>query len=469
MIEELAGWHGLVDRRSGVLTRVEVLPREPEWPRHLVVAVSEIADTWRFAPWASDRVSTGTAFGSAEAAVGAAVGEAVERYCGNFVPSDLRRASYEELSAAGLDAVDPQALALYADWQLSSPGCPFVAFERDLPVLWALGERMDTGAAAYVPASLVWVNYFLPPRAAEPRTNFTMFAGIAAGRSRAEAEASALEELIERDATMVWWHSGSPAVGIELDEELESLLAAERDDEIQYRLVQIRNVFGLPVIGALIEDAEHEVLGLGVAARCNPAEAAQKAIAEAVTLRTYALGLLDPEGVIWQSAAEGVIEGASFKPHRADRRYADSYRDDFKDVTDLGCQSQIYLDPRMRPHLERIVAPEQQTTLGSIPSIELAGKDEGDRAAGDEARRSTYLELLAQQGIEAFSVDLTTPDVRAAGLHVVRVVTPGLYGNAPAGFQYYGGRRLYEEPLACGWLDRELDAEDVVIAPVPHT
>jgi len=453
-------WRDLVDQRCGVLTRLELVPPEPEWPRHLVVAVSEVADTWRIAPWASDRVSTGTAFGSTSAALGAAIGEAIERYCGNFVPEDLRRATYEELVIAGAEAIDPGRLALYADWQLASPGCPFVAFARDLPVLWALGERMDTGTAAYVPASLVWVNYFLPPREAEPRTNFTMFAGIAAGRTRAEAEASALEELIERDATMIWWHSGAPAVGIRTDPELDALVAAERGGSIRYRLLQIRSVFGVPVVGALIEDDEHEVLGLGVAARCHPREAVQKALAEAVTLRTYALGLLDPEGVIWQSVAEGVIEGASFKPYRPDRRYADSYRDDFKDVTDLGCQSQIYLDPRMRQHLPRVRAPEEWTTLEEIPGI---------AASGAEERRAAYLSLLARQQIEAFSVDLTTPDIRAAGLHVVRVVAPGLYGNAPAAFQYYGGRRLYEEPFACGWVDRPLRPEDVVIAPVPHT
>ena len=460
MKEHLTDWRSLVDSRSGVLTRIEVIPRDPAWPSHLVVAVSEIADTWRFAPWASDRVSTGTAFGSTEAAVGAAVGEAIERYCGNFVPSELRRATYEELAADGVEAVDPQTLALYADWQLVSPGCPFVPFGRDLPVLWALGERMDGGSLAYVPASLIWVNYFLPPRDAEPRTNFAMFAGIAAGRSRAEAEASALEELIERDATMIWWHSGSPAVGIQPDAEIEDLLAGGRDEVIHYRLVQIRNVFEVPVIGALIEDKERQVLGFGVAARCDPGEAMRKAVAEAVTLRTYSLGLLDPQGVIWQSAAEGVIEGTSFKPHRADRLYADSYRDDFKDVTDLGCQSQIYLDPRMRPHLQRILAPEQWTKLTAIPGIP---------AEDDDARRLVYLELLARRGISAFSVDLTTPDVRAAGLHVVRVVAPGLYGNAPAAFQYYGGRRLYEEPLDCGWIGRRLRPTDVVIAPVPHT
>ena len=460
MTKHLTDWRSLIDSRSGVLTRLEVIPRDPAWPSHLVVAVSEIADTWRFAPWASDRVSTGTAFGSTEAAVGAAVGEAVERYCGNFVPSELRRATYAELAAYGIETVDPQTLVLYADWQLASSGCPFVPFGRDLPVLWALGERMDDGGPAYVPASLIWVNYFLPPRDAEPRTNFAMFSGIAAGRSRAEAEASALEELIERDATMIWWHSGSPAMGIQLDAELEDLLAGGRDEVIKYRLVQIRNVFEVPVIGALIEDKEHQVLGLGVAARCDPVEAMRKAVAEAVTLRTYSLGLLDPQGVIWQSAAEGVIEGASFKPHRADRLYADSYRDDFKDVTDLGCQSQIYLDPRMRPHLQRILEPKQCTKLTAISGIP---------AEDDDARRLAYLALLARRGINAFSVDLTTPDVRAAGLHVVRVVAPGLYGNAPAAFQYYGGHRLYEEPLACGWIDRRLGPTDIVIAPVPHT
>jgi ribosomal protein S12 methylthiotransferase accessory factor len=54
-----------------------------------------------------------------------------------------------------------------------------------------------------------------------------------------------------------------------------------------------------------------------------------------------------------------------------------------------------------------------------------------------------FSELSAVGGLEGYrvvSVDVTTPDVLAAGLRVVRVVVPGLYSNAAAGLPFLGGR-----------------------------
>ncbi|HBL29018.1 MAG TPA: bacteriocin biosynthesis protein SagD, partial [Acidobacteria bacterium] len=73
------------------------------------------------------------------------------------------------------------------------------------------------------------------------------------------------------------------------------------------------------------------------------------------------------------------------------------------------------------------------------------------------------------RGFRAISVDVTTPDVQAAGLCVVRVIVPGLYPNAPAAFPFLGGRRLYEEPAALGWLPAPLTEADLVRVPLPHT
>jgi ribosomal protein S12 methylthiotransferase accessory factor len=76
---------------------------------------------------------------------------------------------------------------------------------------------------------------------------------------------------------------------------------------------------------------------------------------------------------------------------------------------------------------------------------------------------------LARHGFRALSVDVTTPDVRAAGLSVVRVIVPGLYPNAPAAFPCLGGRRLFEEPARLGWLPGILREEDLDLTPLPHT
>ncbi|WUB15070.1 YcaO-like family protein [Streptomyces platensis] len=88
---------------------------------------------------------------------------------------------------------------------------------------------------------------------------------------------------------------------------------------------------------------------------------------------------------------------------------------------------------------------------------------------GPTAPLDDYVRLLTTQGLRAVTVDLTPPQVRAAGLHVARVMVPGLTCNAPAAFPFLGGRRLYREPLARGWLPRPPRQGDLVLDPLPFS
>ncbi|WP_422771389.1 YcaO-like family protein [Plantactinospora sp. WMMC1484] len=459
----------LIDTRTGVVRGTVRLPAEQWWPSGLDIVVADVADMMRHLPWPADRVATGTAFADPEHAHRAAVGEAVERYCGNFVPAGLRRASHRQLLAAGEHAVDPTTLALHSPAQYAQPDFPFQPFTGDLEVLWTTGYRLSDGIPTAVPASLVYVNWLLPPRADEPRTNFSMLSGLAAGPTRAAAETAALEEVIERDATVVWWANRIPARPVDVAHPaLARLLvpdpergsgwarAAGTSADIRYRVVAIPTVFDVSVLGVLIDDPELQITALGVAARPEPAAAVAKALAEAVTLRRYALGLLDPDGEIWQAAGAGLIDGTIFHPWRADRSYTRSYRPDWSDVLDLGCHGQLWLDPAMRAHLDPITGGEEVVRLDDLPHL-----------AGDI--RAGYLRRLAGQDIEAVAVDVTTPDAEAAGVAVVRVVAPGTYGNPPAAFPFLGGSRLYTDPVRLGLRTAPLAEADVNRVPLPHT
>jgi ribosomal protein S12 methylthiotransferase accessory factor len=454
----------LIDDRTGVIRRVDRLAPEPWWPAGLAVCTAEVSSPYRLLPWPADRVSTGTAFGDPGRARMSAIGEAVERYCGNFVPAGLRRSSFAGLRAA---AVDPAELALYAGAQHADPRFPFVRFTRDLPVLWTEGVNLSDGASTWLPASLVYVNYLAPPREDEPPTNYAMLAGIAAGGDQRAARTAALEELIERDATVIWWANRLPARPVALDGHLGGLAhllepAPElgpgwgrgrgADGDCRYLVVAVPTVFDVAVLGVLIDDPATGIVALGVAARPDPADAVAKALAEAVTLRRYALGLLDPDGEIWAAADAGVIDRRVFKPYRVDRDYASAYRADFADVIDLGCHSQLWLDPRMRPHLAPIVDGRDVTTLAALPRVE------GDPYDG-------YLKRITGAGLAAYAADLTTPDVAAAGLSVARVIVPGAYSNAPAAFPFLGGDRLYQDPARLGF--RAAGSPNPV--PLPHT
>ena len=438
--------NALLDARTGLITRLERQRRRPGLPRMWVGYGASVARTDVFAPWLADRFGFGASAGDDERARRAAVGEAVERYCGNAVPSGLRIASYRELIADGLHALDPDTLALYSPAQYATPGFPFVPFTRDLPVAWTTGRDLHDGREAMIPASLAWLDYFHGPRAAEPPTHSLIYSGIAAGENRAHAERFALEELLERDATTIWWSTGAPASAIGDADTVTSRLggpAAGEGPGPDVRLLHIPSEFGVPVAAAFLEDRERGVVAFGSACRATPEAAAEKALVEAYGLYSLTRQLAEPGSEVWQAVDAGTLEAHVFRPYRADRSYRDAFRPDYRDLTDLPAIAQLYLDPRMQgAPLDRLRGPDRTAlAFADVPAVR------------EEDPRHVYLERLAATGLRAYSVDLTTPDVASAGLSVVRVVVPGLIGNAPPAFPYLGGSRLrpvdalYPHPL----------------------
>ena len=449
----------LCDPRYGIVKVLVTQPTSDDLPQALIGVLAHVTDSARLGTWQGDRIAFGSAFEDFDRARAAAIGEAMERYCGNYIPRGLERASHADLVRQGRDAIDPTSLILYAEQQYATPGFPFIPFTRDLPVLWVEGQDMYTGATVMVPASQVYINYHIGALEHEPQTHFVMYSGIAAGRGRGDAERAALEELIERDATMIWWLSGSPCQGIDLNAlpELSRLLESPKGiADVDYHVIRIPSLFAAPVIGALCHDRRNQTVSLGVACRADPLAAARKALIEAAQLRGFALGLLDPEGSVWTAMARGYLDPGVYMPYRADRCYRQSFAADYHDITDLGSQSQFYLDPSTHHHVERILRPAQSIALADLPRIN------GDSRAG-------ILRQLHSHGFRAISVDVTTPDVALSGMRVVRVIVPGLYPNAPAAFPFLGGRRLYQEPAALGWLPDTVQPEQVVRAPLPHS
>jgi ribosomal protein S12 methylthiotransferase accessory factor len=442
----------LVDRRLGLIIDVTRyrprLPLPPSW----VGWSAHGSRTSVFAPWQGERYSFGASFGDHDRARRAAVGEVVERYCGNAVPDDLPIASYAELTRAGRAALDPRTLALYSRRQYAARGFPFVPFTRDLPVAWVPGRDLHTGKPAMVPASLAYLNYFRGAHRAEPATHAMVYAGIATGENRAHAEVFALEELFERDANTIWWASGGPHRTVTDADDLLAELEVPAD--VTVRLFEVPAEFPVPVLAAFLEYPGREIISYGTACRADPMEAARKALAEAFAMLEYTAQLTEPDSAHWRAVARGDFPSHTFRRYRPDRLYADDIRDDFRDLVDLPAVAQLYLDPRMRgAPLDRLRCSNLATTFARIPR---------------PPDRDGYLDLLAARGLPAYSVDVTTSDVRSAGLTVVRVVVPGLYGNPPAAFPLLGGERLYRVPVELGLVEGPLTEDTLYPYPIPH-
>ena len=82
------------------------------------------------------------------------------------------------------------------------------------------------------------------------------------------------------------------------------------------------------------------------------------------------------------------------------------------------------------------------------------------------AQVEAICERLARRSASAYAVDVTSPDVREAGLAVVRVVAPELCAlDVEHDARMLGGTRLYDEPLRLGVRSGLTEAD---VNPDPH-
>ncbi len=270
-------------------------------------------------------------------------------------------------------------------------------------------------------------------------------------------------ELFERDANTIWWASGAPARPVvDAGELLQAYDICDQSgdrpsaDRI-IRVLLIPSQFPVTVAAVLIEERSDGLIAYGTAARADGVEAVKKALVEAFSMLELTAEVADPASEHWRAVARGDLPPHSYRPFRADRRYADDFRADFHDLVDLPAVSQLYLDPRMQAGpLDRLRAEANPVRLADLPAVD------------DGTARACYLQMLQAAGLRAVSVDVTTSDVRAAGLCVVRVIVPGLYGNPPAAFPYLGGTRLYTVPHLLGLSERRLTVDDLYPYPIPH-
>ncbi len=387
-----------------------------------------------------------------------ALGEAVERYSGNIIQADLLcEATWHELMARGEHAVVPDDLVLFSEMQYKAPGFPFLPFTRDLRIFWVRGRSLTRNCPAWIPASLSYANWrgggF---EDTAPLAN-VYFAGLAAGPDLEFAIVSGLQEIVERHITMVWWANAQPLPAIrDVPASLRALWECAPEAAGQRAwLIPLPNEFGIPVFAGVVEHIKDQLLTIGFAARSEPRQAALKAWAEALTLQDGARNLNLERGGFRQAAARGDVSAAYVKPWRADRRYLDDYRPDFRDVVDLMCQLQIALDPRAAEHVRPWVDTTREGALTDIRSL-------------PDSSLRTYASVIESAGFEIFYADLTTPDVSRTGMRAIRVMVPGLIGNYAAAFPYQGGGRLRDVAVELGWRAFSLGEESINVFPMPH-
>jgi ribosomal protein S12 methylthiotransferase accessory factor len=449
-------YSSIVDPLVGVVRVLEHREHHTLLPGRMKTVQAVACNMREIGPWDNDPVGGGSTFDDEVGAGRAAIGEVVERYCGNIVrPELLRWASYDCLVAAGERAIDPLSVVMFSSRQYSARGFPFTKIERGSNIHWVRGVSLTRNSPAWLPASLVYVNWYSTAEGdGDTPANGTFYPGISAGNSFESAWHSGLLEVIERHATMVWWLNQFAVPTLQLSPALHSLWP-ESNGRYRATLMSLPNEFGIPVVAGFVEDHDLQLLTAGFAARSDAVSAGRKAWTEAINLQHISSDLLQSDSVYNSVVRSGRLPDQGLKPWRSDRRYLESYRSDFRDVTNLICQSQLYLDPEAVSLIRSMVDVPSGTHIDDHPVL-----PSNDGAAVKRAVES--------QGFEIFCADITTSDMAAAGWHVVRTLVPGTVPNSPAAFPFLGQGRVQQAAVELGWRPTPLAESDLTSLPLPH-
>lgn len=375
-----------------------------------------------------------------ETALAATIGEMVERYCMYwFDRKNMVKGAYRDLAD---DALSPHTLRLYSEQQVRDkpPNVDLEYFTDDTPINWVWAYSLTRSRSVLVPASFVYMGYDAVDGELVVGRNTST--GLAAGATLEEAVLSGLMEVIERDAFAISWLRRRVSAAIDID---DAMLAANlrtrfRTDHasVDLRFYDITLDIRTPcVFGVLRRPSEFgPVLCVASVARTCPREAILKCAREIGQGIPY-LRYLRDQLVDWEPAA------------------------DYRDVRTFDHHYMLY---SKRPELiERNLTfcdkVTEEIRLSALPDISTG------RPVGDINR---LIAMLAELGHEVIALDITTPDVREVGLHVVRVLVPGLvplHGNH--NFPYLGVDRLYNVPKKLQWAERGWDPESG-INPDPH-
>jgi ribosomal protein S12 methylthiotransferase accessory factor len=344
-----------------------------------------------------------------------ALGEAVERYSSQYEGHEpYVRAAFLELGDKAVHPRDVMGFSerQYRDRQIwrKRGDVAYVPepYDASRAIDWTPAWSVTQERWRLVPSGCVYYSY--PPERGGD-VCFGCSNGVAAGNCLEEAAVQAFYELVERDATAMWWYHRLPKPAVTWTTFDSPFVAAVSEALVsmgmRLEVLDLTNDLGIPVFSANLfggdEGGQCESIGLGC--HRDPHIALERAVAEL--------------GQCWIIACkrEGVGKAKHFPGDREGFLRADPF--------------------------------QAQKTCSDFPWEQRTDfRDDIDDAVS----------LLRAQGLEMLLIDLTRPDV---GFPVVRVIVPGMVHFWPR----FGCYRLFDVPAAAGWIAAGRSEDD--LNPVP--
>lgn len=355
-----------------------------------------------------------------------AVCEAIERYSGLYNGGEIE--SRASLSDLGARALHPNDLMTFSAAQLNDQKgwnarqksayhkAP-VPFDPDRVIGWTPAWSFKRQDFVYVPSAYCYYGH--PDLKAQYFTTCDAN-GNAAGNTLEEAIVQGFLELVERDAVALWWYNRISRPGVDIaafrDPYFDRLVEAYRRDGRETWALDITSDLGVPCFAAISRriDRGTEDIVIGFGAHFDARLALMRALTEVnqfmpAVNKTNAQGetvywFHDPDAVEWWRTAT--------------------------------LADQTYL----------------------APAADLAPRGPGDFPGPQDddilATVQRCAALAESIGSELLVLDQTQPDI---GLSVAKVMVPGLRHF----WKRFGPGRLYDVPVAMGWVDRPTAEADL--------
>ncbi|MBT0722431.1 hypothetical protein HGT70_14225 [Rosenbergiella collisarenosi] len=346
------------------------------------------------------------------------VAEAAERYATCvYDKRDVRIATFNDMAIQGIRAED---IPRCSDEEYANPRCFIRPIDEQAPLRWVAGYSLTRRETCWVP--LMMTHLFARPW---PSEHFWLpiSTGVAAHVDLAQAAVSAICEVIERDAIALTWllQMEHPAVVTDdaIPQEHAEKVRRLRNSCLENRVFNATLDTGVPTL-------------YSVQLRAGSERAAQF-----VNCSTH----FDP----WVSYGKLIRESAV---GRTILEHNLPIPDDIQDFIELE-HGAIFMGRREhRSAFDFLLSPEKRG-VGETQTLTALARG----MPSDPALQLRYLtNHFTKLGMDIVMVDMTTDELRDAGLHVVRAVIPGLMPmSACHTARYLGHTRLHN-------VKRELEA-----------
>lgn len=380
----------LVDAETGVIKMLYEAPLAPDAAR--IFGCAALCSDQRAIGFPSESEISGSTSLRRDGAIVGAIGEAVERYSAAYTPDEiLLRYPY---SAVAGDAIAPGSVTLYDAKQESGPAAGYHAPGPDDPIGWVEGWSLTEARAVLVPAFCVYQPYTSPFNEAPVVQMVTT--GLACGATVEEAILAGLCEVVERDAAMLLWLQSRrvPKVSLAADLPVGVAEALSRfgPNARHVTLLDATSNIRMPTYVAVWDGPLSTISGAVFSSCAKPG--ADAAAVGAITELAQCL--------MW---ATSLIEGGTPLP--------DPQKDDFDKIE----QHVLWpLRADARPEWAFALSSERRATFDP---------DAGTPIRDVLTTLEQMIERVLAAGLHVIAVNVTSPDIAEAGLHVVRVIIPG--------------------------------------------